>query len=119
MNFNEVSKEAQVALMSSALAGVIEAFTREDGDEGRKILVLALKQVGLTVDEFGALISDLSPEVELEIVSVMEAADAEPDEDEDDEEPADDDSDTDADGWQNLHEDRVCLVCNHESCICH
>ncbi|UAW96809.1 hypothetical protein pEaSNUABM22_00322 [Erwinia phage pEa_SNUABM_22] len=114
MRFNEVSKEAQVALMSSALAGVIEAFTRDEDDEGRKILVMALKQVGLTVDEFGALISDLSPEVELEIVRVMEAADAEADEEDEDSELTtmeerpgnlNDAPNINADGWENLKDE--------------
>ncbi|AWY08578.1 hypothetical protein HOT49_gp323 [Erwinia phage vB_EamM_Alexandra] len=123
MKFNDVSHKAQVVLMASAFGGVMEVLSRSMDDEGRKFLEVALRRVGLTVEEFQALINDLDEPTGKEIIAVMETAQAEESaceaEDEDEEESADDDSDTDADGWQDLQEDRICLVCNHEYCVCH
>lgn len=118
MKFKDVSHEAQLALLSGAIAGLIEVFTKDQSDEGREVLNLTLKQIGLTESEYGSLLSDLSPGVEREMLSVMSTANEVEDEDEDEDEDPEDADDSNADGWENLHEDRVCLVCNHEYCKC-
>ncbi|QZE59559.1 hypothetical protein MPK66_gp315 [Erwinia phage pEa_SNUABM_2] len=132
MKFNDVSTKAQVVLMASAFGGAVEVLSRSMDDEGRKFLEVALQRVGLTVGEFQTLINDLDDPTSREIVAVMETAQAEDserdaeaqrqrlaDEEDDEDEEAADDSDTDADGWQDLHEDRICLICNREYCVCH
>ncbi|UAW53427.1 hypothetical protein pEaSNUABM30_00309 [Erwinia phage pEa_SNUABM_30] len=73
MKFLETRKETQVVLMAGALAGVIEAFGRDDEDEGKKLIVTALHQVGLTFDEFRKMMTEVSPEVEAEINAVTDA----------------------------------------------
>ena len=78
MKFNEVSKDAQVILMGGALAGVVEVFGRDDEDEGKHLIETALRQVGLTFDEFRTLMTEMSPEVEAEVASIQTIA-ADPD----------------------------------------
>lgn len=74
MRFNDVSKDAQVILMGGALAGVVEVFGRDDEDEGKQLIETALRQVGLTFDEFRTLMTEMSPEVEAEVASVQTIA---------------------------------------------
>ena len=80
MKFNDVSKDAQVILMGGALAGVVEVFGRDDDDEGKQLIETALRQVGLTFDEFRTLMTEMSPEVEAEVAAVQTIA-ADPDDD--------------------------------------
>jgi len=126
MKFNDVSKDAQVILMGAALAGVIEAFGRDDEDEGKQLIETALRQVGLTFDEFRVLMTEIPPEVEAEVASVQTVV-ADPDDDFDDEQldtmeerpgNLNDDGRTDENGWQDLDEDTVCQMCGKEHCEC-
>ena len=126
MKFNDVSKDAQVILMGAALAGVIEAFGRDDEDEGKQLIETALRQVGLTFDEFRVLMTEIPPEVEAEVASVQTVV-ADPDDDFDDEQldtmeerpgNLNDDGRTDENGWQDLDEDTVCQMCGEEHCEC-
>lgn len=140
MKFNEASKDAQVILMGGALAGVIEVFGRDDEDEGKKLIETALSQIGLTFDEFCVLMTDMAPEVEVEVEAILavhkavRVADADDDFEEDEEVEDDEDLDTmeerpgnlnddgrtDENGWQNLDEgeDEVCFSCHKEHCEC-
>lgn len=133
MKFNEASKDAQVILMGGALAGVIEVFGRDDEDEGKKLVETALSQIGLTFDEFCVLMTDMAPEVEVEVEAILavhkavRVADADDDFDDEaldtaEERPGNlnDDGRTDENGWQNLDEgeDEVCFSCHKEHCEC-
>lgn len=133
MKFNEASKDAQVILMGGALAGVIEVFGRDDEDEGKKLVETALSQIGLTFDEFCVLMTDMAPEVGVEVEAILAEHKAvrvaDPDDDFDDEvldtmeeRPGNlnDDGRTDENGWQNLDEgeDEVCFSCHKEHCEC-
>lgn len=80
MKFTEASKEAQVILLGSALAGVIEVFGRDADDGGRKLLITALNQIGLTPDEFKALINNMTISVRAEVGAVR-VLEADPDDD--------------------------------------
>ncbi|QZE57525.1 hypothetical protein MPK71_gp316 [Erwinia phage pEa_SNUABM_1] len=114
MKFNDVSKDAQVILMGGALAGVVEVFGRDDEDEGKQLIETALRQVGLTFDEFRTMMTEMPPEVEAEVASVQTVA-ADPDDDFDDqqldtmeERPGnlDEDGRTDENGWQTLEDEQ-------------
>ncbi|QZE58194.1 hypothetical protein MPK70_gp318 [Erwinia phage pEa_SNUABM_33] len=133
MKFNEASKDAQVILMGGALAGVIEVFGRDEEDEGKKLIETALSQIGLTFDEFCVLMTDMAPEVEVEVEAILgehkavRVADADDDFDDEDLDTAEerpgnlnDDGRTDENGWQNLDEgeDEVCFSCHKEHCEC-
>ena len=133
MKFNEASKDAQVILMGGALAGVIEVFGRDEEDEGKKLIETALRQIGLTFDEFRVLMTDMVPEVEAEVEAIIDehkavrVADADDDFDDEDLDTAEerpgnlnDDGRTDENGWQNLDEgeDEVCFSCHKEHCEC-
>lgn len=123
MKFNDASKEAQLVLMTCAFAGVIESLTEnKSSDEAQKILVAALQRVGLTEDEFGRILNDVEGTIADEVAIITQTAEIEQMDRYDAEAQADvaniDDDETDEDGWQNLHEDRVCLVCKHEYCKC-
>lgn len=90
MKFNDVSKDAQVILMGGALAAVVETYGRDEEDEGKKLIETALRQVGLTFDEFRTLMTDYSPEVGAEVASVHAVRVADPDDDFDEDSIEDD-----------------------------
>lgn len=107
MKFNEASKDAQVILMGGALAGVIEVFGRDEEDEGKKLIETALRQIGLTFDEFRVLMTDMVPEVEAEVEAILgehkAVRAADPDDD-----------------FEDPEDLGVCVECDHpvEDCVC-
>lgn len=77
--FTAVSKDAQIVLLSCALAGTLNILGREHQDGGKQVFEFTLAKIGLAPDEFKFILDQMSSDVEEEVRSVTGL----PDEDED------------------------------------
>lgn len=77
MKYSDVSKDTQIALLACALGGCFEVLARSSDDKGTELMEAALQRVGLTVDEFRVIVTNVDEHTAKELIAVMDKAQAE------------------------------------------
>lgn len=71
MKFSDTKQATQTVLIGMALSGCLEVLSRDTQDGGRVLAETVLARVGLTADEFKAMINELEADIEKEVEAVI------------------------------------------------